>query len=432
MTCILSMRVSVSLPDQIRTVLVVMWAESPLPELLTDRLEIRVAFDVAVVCKSWRDAARVVHGPTRMLTLTAFTLGGKGSQPGMFRHPSGMAICSNGDLVITEAGSGRLQIISAQGVPLHVIEYLSKPCLRENAKNLKKYKRVFMYPTSVAADANHLYVCHIHDLCDPENAIVKIRIDDHSVVQTLVSSHPKVNEFGQFLSAWDGTPCTEENGLAEEEEGIMYTEWFGYPADCVIVGDRLYVCDMGGEFGTASVHALDCNTLDGVLSTFGEEILIKPEVITHHDGQLFVCDPCRYDNLQPGILVFSTDGQLLREMYSPMLCPGASRADELLRRLPISGAPMGLAIARGRLIVSTTRSRNSFGSHEMKVHVVSPESGEKLQTIDLATRAPLSPSPAGHIGGGEPEGFLGHLAVDASRIYVGDYATHRYHVLSFI
>ena len=336
----------------------------------------------------------------------------------------------NGNVCVCDSGTGRLQIFTKHGELLRVVEYLT-----ENERKDSNGRAGFLFsrPTSVAASAEFLFVCHVFDLCSAENALVKIRISDWSIVERLMASHPSVNEQGWHLSAWDGAPIPpEEEG---DDTDIMFEEWWDQPIDAVCAGSRLYVADLGANFGgggTPGVHVIDTDTFDRVLSTFGDTNaqLGKPEAITHHDGLILVMDTCHgnYPCAQ-AVVVFTTNGDLLRTI-------NVIDGPETMNLYPTSVC--GMDVARGRLMVGCCKHAREHAStrlEEMKVHVLSLE-GDKLQTLDLFDHAPLLPDENGNTWsaprvGKFPAGSISFLCAAADRMYVGDHITHSLHILRF-
>ena len=348
------------------------------------------------LCRTWRDMLRHTWGRAEHLSVTDLRLGasiaeqyrqdvvqeGRGRLPpphpaepplGFFQRPNDVKTLPHGrGLCVVDCSRHeklrRVQIFSPALEPLHALVCpapLGYPeergCYAEGAFR------------AAAASEDMLFVAYYFPGCPGDcGRIYKYSLPDLQLVGTLSSNY-------------EVTDADDENIDDDDREWDLH---FCNAEDMVVLDQRLYVCDRGGECGYPSVVAFDLDLAH--LFTFGTDELAIPMGIAVHAGHIYVVDEgtcC--------VAVFDPNGAFQHYVR----CNG-DRFDD----------PVCIAFAHGRILVGEY-TQPWFG-RTSRVKVLTPD-GVLLHTVDVDYN-PIS------------------LCVDEAkdRVYVAAINDPRLHVLS--
>ncbi|XP_070551134.1 uncharacterized protein [Ptychodera flava] len=117
------------------------------------------------------------------------TIGCHGSKPGQFKHPSGIAVNQNGDLIIADKSNRRVQVIDWYG-----------KCKRKNV--FDKYEGVFR-PRDVALSSEGVYI-----------------VTDHGEMKVMAvdQNSEKINSFGEDINPYGITLSKDGYVLVNDRE----------------------------------------------------------------------------------------------------------------------------------------------------------------------------------------------------------------------
>lgn len=353
-------------------------------QLLLEQLGLATGLRLARLCCVWRDVSHLVHGHAKLLSATALNLGqpalmdlltghaeldvllrrlpGGGqsklcSELGCFESPHSIKLLPSGELCVVDQSYTnplrRVTIFSSSLEPLRELpcprrlEYGEKPCPGEGRL------------MAAAPSKQFLFVSYYFPGCPFAcGALFKYSLHDFALLKEV-----------------EGNQCINED--EEDEDLLEFTSHFAVAEDMVVVDEKLYVCDRGGECGEPSVVVFDMDL--EYLFTFGagddtrhysvaspEGELTGPQAITAHAGSIYVAE-----TLGNRVSVFDLKGNFQRIV----LCNG----EPFIK-------PLSIAFCCGRLLVGEFQDADySSPSPEWPpscVKVLTPD-GVLLQTLDL-------------------------------------------------
>ena len=319
--------------------------------LIVEQLGVADGLRLAAVSKSWRDSSRGVWGYAKTLVTTQRLLiqedAALMSTPA-FRNLQLLMMKETTNEARLDKPGGAIML----GDDLCVVDSSYAPKMRRvlvfspelELKRTIPCPAPLVYPdsldcpgegvlTNVAASSEHLYVAWYSPAGYGLAAIYKYRLSDFELVGKCDPQHKVSNEY-------DGT----------EDEHMDWECYFHLPCDLAVHGERLFVCDMGGEFGDPGIVVFNLD-MKHVVTLDGEHTLAGPEgMAVHPEGVIYVANS-------------SADSEFAIAIFE----------DEKCRYMPCDGWPISIAFARGRILV---------GCASKDVKCFTPD-GVLLQTLEL-------------------------------------------------
>jgi hypothetical protein len=293
---------------------------------------------LAGTCRQWRLGILARWGPMRLLSHQPSLLIGA-PEGRAIQYPTGITWVGS-DLCIVESFeqktstcAGRVSLFSTAGEQKELLcaERYGGVSLGRTLAHIQRQG-----PTAAVSDGRALYIAHSNVTDNSWNALYKLSLPDYTLTHSFTDNNFLIDP--------------EE----EDEEEQYWDVRLGAPAALTAVGPSLYVLDMGGESGDASVSIFSAADLqfqskfgaaaDGYRHGSGDGELSFPEDMIEHDGELYIADTSNHR-----VQVFSLEGAFVRTIGG-----GLDRAYEQGIELPPGAldAPVGLCIFRERLVVA--------------------------------------------------------------------------------
>jgi len=322
--------------------------EPDLAQLVMEQLRnVEDAFSAAAVCMAWRNASRDVWGTARLLGEVSRLVKLCPDSLDLVQ-PDHLIVLPDGNICVVDSyvcdPHRRVMIVTPDFEPVKALPCAARPIYPES-----EWCPGEGHLEAAAASGDALFVTYYVPGC-PGNAgeMFKYSLADDMLLHSIDSSYP--------VSGWGAWEAASE----EESEDMEWDQYFCHATDLVILGERLYVCDRGGECGDPSVVVFDHDLR--YLFTFGtgndndssgsgtddsgsdtddwrtigtpndsRGQLTDPLAIAAHEGLLYLLE-CRAKRVS----VFDASGQF----QHVVLCNGEHFAN-----------PPIIAFARGRLLV---------------------------------------------------------------------------------
>jgi hypothetical protein len=320
--------------------------------LIVEQLGVADGLRLAAVSKSWRDSSRAVWGYAETLVTTQRLLIQEDAQlmsTPAFRNLQllmmkettnehrldrpGAAIMLGDDLCVVDSSySPKMRRVLVFSPELELKRTIPCPAPLVYPDSLDCPGEGVL--TNVAASSEHLYVAWYSPAGYGLAAIYKYRLSDFELVGKCDPNHKVSDDY-------DGT----------EDEHLDWDCYFHMPCDLAVSGERLFVCDAGGEFGDPAIVVFDLD-MKYLATIGGKTTLTHPEGLAVLDGIVYVANSDA--NSEFAIRIF--DYHLVVSRY-----------------MPCDGNPISIAFARGRMLV---------GCASKDVKCFTPD-GVLLQTLKL-------------------------------------------------
>lgn len=340
--------------------------------LIVEQLGVADGLRLAGVSKVWRDSSRIVWGHAKSLSSTGKSfvssekrlhadsllrnlhqkIGSKQAKDAVLDQPARVILLPNGDVCVVDsspfAEMRRVVVFSAELEIKRTLTCSTPLVYPSHEARGSSCEGTF---TAVAATTTHLYVTwYCSGLYSNGAALYKYRLSDFELVETREAMH-KVSD------DWDGT----------EDEHLDWDTYFHMPCDLAVHGERLFVCDAGGESGESGIVMFDLNMKH--LATIGDRNeMVHPEGIAVRDGLIYVAST----NAEPQFAIALYDAEFDVEEYGTDY-NFAMRDDAKNRYMRCEGSPISIAFARGRMLV---------GCASKDVKCFTPD-GVLMQTLKL-------------------------------------------------